>query len=82
MMTASTCGVCEHGVVIGKGLFGRMRRRHAQAEILGHIADCIEVRVARLGAGFEMRELRDRPAAQHANPQAAIILARHRILPG
>ena len=73
-------GVRQHRVVIGEGLRRCMRRGHAQAQILGDIADRVEVGVARFGAGLEMRELRNRPAAQHANPQPAIVLARHLFL--
>jgi len=42
---------------------------HARDEVLGLIADRVQLGVTRLAARLEVRELRDRPASEHADTQ-------------
>ena len=75
-------GVGQHLGVVGVGLLRRPGGGHAGAEVVGHVADGVEVGVARLGGGLEMRRLGDRAAAEHAHPEALVVLGGHRGLPG
>ena len=56
---------------------GSKCRRHPLAQIVRHVAYCIEVGVASLGAGFEMRGLGNRTAAKNADAQPSVVLAWH-----
>ena len=70
--------ICQHGVVIGIGFLRREGCGHAVSQIVGDIADGIEIGVARLDAAFEMRRLGDLAAAQHPHPQRPRVLLGHR----
>ena len=48
-----------------------MQQLHLPAQIVGKIADRRELDVARLSRRIEMRHLRDRPAAEHAEAKQA-----------
>ena len=47
---------------------------HPLEQVLGHVADRVELGVAGLAAGFEVGELRDRPGAEHADAQGSIMV--------
>ena len=51
-----------------------MRHRHALAQILGDVADRVELGVPRLDAGFEMRRLGDLARAEHADAEQPLLL--------
>ena len=71
-------GIVEHRLVAGVGLARRAGRGHALKQILGRVADGVELGVAGLAAAFEVPELRDRPRAEHADAQAPIGRVGHR----
>ena len=50
---------------------------HPLAQVVGDVADRVQLGITGLAAGVEMGELRDRAAAQHADPQAARVLGDH-----
>ena len=75
-------GVGQHRVVVGVGDLGLVHRLHSPPQVVGQVADRVELGVSGLAAGVEVRELGDRPAAQHADPQAALVLGDHAIFPG
>ena len=74
--------VGQHRVVVGVGDLGLMDRRHPLAQVVGQVADGVELGIPGLAAGVEVRELGDRPAAEHADPQAALVLGDHATFPG
>ena len=59
-----------------------MDRGHSLAQVVGQVADGVKLGVPGLAAGVEVGELGDRPAAQHADPQAALVLGDHATFPG
>src|SRR5204862_1154072 len=67
-------GIGEHLVIVEPGLCRTVETGHALDEVLGHIADRMEVDIARLLGGLEMRELGDRPAAEDADLQPPLLL--------
>ena len=74
-------GIGQHRVVVAIGDLRLVDRGHALAQVVGQVADGVQLGVARLAAGVEVSELGDRAAAQNADPQAAIILGDHDDLP-
>jgi hypothetical protein len=54
-----------------------MDQDHPFAEVVGDIADRVKLGVPGLAAGVEVGELRDRPAAEHTDPEQAIVLPHH-----
>ena len=82
MITASSSGSASICVIVEIGFRRPVEARHALDQIASHVADRVEVGIAGLLAGFEMRELGNRPAAEHAYPQPALLLGdRHRAPP-
>ena len=74
-------GSGQHRVIVGKRLLRRVGRRHALAQVVGHVTDGIEVGIRRLAAAFEMRRLGNRPAAEHADPQTPVQFLEHLATP-
>ena len=71
--------VGQHRVKVAIHFLRLIGRAHACQQIGRGVADRIEVGIARLHAGFQMRELRDRPAAEHTDTKATVLLADHRL---
>ena len=67
-------GVGEHLVVIGIRDPRLVHRGHPLAQVGGQVADGVELGVPRLAAGIEVRDLGDRPAAEHADLETALVL--------
>ena len=63
--------VGQHLVIAVVGRARLVKHGHLLAQIIGQIADGIQLGVARLAAGVEVRDLRNRPAAENADAQEA-----------
>ncbi len=74
--------VGQHGVVIAIGHLRLMDGGHPLAQVVGEVADRVELGIPGLAAGVEVGKLRDRAAAQHADAQAARVLGDHQWSPG
>src|SRR5262249_12418619 len=55
---------------------------HPVAEVVGEVADRVELGVAGLAAGVEVGELGDRAATEDADPEQAVLLPDHDTTPG
>ena len=77
-------GVGEHRVVVAVGDRRPVDGRGALAEVVGDVADGVQLGVPGLAAGVEVDDLRDRAAAEDADPEAAVRgpSVIHEIIPG
>src|SRR5207237_896010 len=66
--------IVQHVLVLSIGDARTMNDGHLRDQILGDIANGVEFGVARLAAGVEMGDLRNRPAAGHADAEEARFL--------
>ena len=74
-------GIGKHRVIVEPGLRRPVEARHALDEIASHVADRVKLRIACLLAGFEMRELSDGAASEHAHPQSPLLFGNRHALP-
>ena len=74
--------VCQHLLIVRVDDGGLVHSPHPPPQVVRQVADGKKLDVPRLAAGVEMRELRDRTAAQHTNPQPPLVLGDHSPRPG
>ena len=70
-------GIGQHGVIVAIRDARPVDGRHPLSEVVGDVADRVQLGVACLADGVEMGRLRDRAAAQHADPQTTGLLDDH-----
>ena len=71
-------GIGEHRRIVGEGAPGPVDGVHLGEQVLGDVADRVELRVARLVERLEMGELGDRSGAEDADVQLPLLLSAHR----
>ena len=78
MITASTCGSASIALVVGVGDVRPVGGGDALEQILGRVAEGVQLGVAGLAASLEVRGLGDLARAEHTDPQAALVGVSHR----
>ena len=66
----------EHRVVVGERPRRAVGDGHRLEQVAGAVADRVQLAVGGLVDGLEVRRLRDRPRAEHADPQGVTRLHR------
>ena len=70
-------GIREHRRVVGEGPRGPVDRAHLGEQVLGEVADRVQLGVSRLGERLEVGELGDRAGAEDADAQRLLLVSGH-----